>query len=296
MEAFRKKIAERIEAGDKLKDIAMRFSINVKTVYKVRDMMNNGDTSQRHSNLSKIEETRALIAQDPSTSIRMLSRDVEVPEKTERALEGGLGSESLAKTRVDRCRKIKNFIKNDLKGRIIVFSDEKTFSVDKYTNRRNDRYISTSTKSADPEISDDARLRGLNGKAFPPIWFDGSVNATTGHYGHNGYIWTQDGAPAHTSKAIQKYLENKLGSKGFWSKEMWPPSSPNLNPLDFSIWQHIENKACGVYHSNISDLKATVNDVWAAMDETYIRKSCSDFRSASTSALMLKGPFSRNEL
>ncbi|QQP54862.1 Transposable element tcb1 transposase, partial [Caligus rogercresseyi] len=49
-------------------------------------------------------------------------------------------------------------------------------------------------------------------------------------YGHNGYIWTQDGAPAHTSKAIQKYLENKLGSKGFWSKEMWPPSSPNLNP------------------------------------------------------------------
>ncbi|QQP57890.1 Putative transposable element [Caligus rogercresseyi] len=53
---------------------------------------------------------------------------------------------------------------------------------------------------------------------------------------------------------------------------MWPPSSPNLNPLDFSIWQHIENKACGVYHSNISDLKSTVNDVWAAMDETYIRK------------------------
>ncbi|QQP51364.1 Putative transposable element, partial [Caligus rogercresseyi] len=97
-------------------------------------------------------------------------------------------------------------------------------------------------------------------------------------YGHNGYIWTQDGTPAHTSKAIHKYLENKLGSKGVWSKEMWPPSSPNLNPLDFSIWQHIENKACGVYHSNISDLKATVNDDWAAMDETYIRKSCSDFR------------------
>ncbi|QQP38904.1 Putative transposable element, partial [Caligus rogercresseyi] len=86
------------------------------------------------------------------------------------------------------------------------------------------------------------------------LGFMGSDEAT---YGHNGYIWSQDGAPAHTSKAIQKYLKNKLGSTGFQSKEMWPPSSPNLNPLDFSIWQHIENKACGVYHSNISDLKAT---------------------------------------
>eukprot|EP00096_Caligus_rogercresseyi_P001597 TRINITY_DN1266_c0_g1_i1.p1 TRINITY_DN1266_c0_g1~~TRINITY_DN1266_c0_g1_i1.p1 ORF type:complete len:251 (+),score=39.61 TRINITY_DN1266_c0_g1_i1:1074-1826(+) len=225
------------------------------------------------------------------------------------------GLKSLAKTRVqmltslqhekrvDRCRKIKNFIKNDLKGRIIVFSDEKTFSVDKDTSRRNDRYIRTSTKSSDPEIRFVPRSKhpqkammlgfmGSDGKAFPPIWFDGSVNATTyqkalvkhvfpvleATYGHNGYIWSQDGAPAHTSKAIQKYLKDKLGSTGFWSKEMWPPSSPNLNPLDFSIWQHIENKACGVYHSNISDLKATVNDVWAAMDETYIRKSCSDFR------------------
>ncbi|QQP49624.1 Putative transposable element [Caligus rogercresseyi] len=72
------------------------------------------------------------------------------------------------------------------------------------------------------------------------------------------------------------------------SRTNWDPreSGPNKcgllisepEPLGFSIWQHIENMACGVYHSNISDLKATVNDVWAAMDETYIRKSCSDFR------------------
>ncbi len=36
MEALHAKIAERIQAGDKLKDIVKRFSVNVKTVYKVR--------------------------------------------------------------------------------------------------------------------------------------------------------------------------------------------------------------------------------------------------------------------
>ncbi|QQP54340.1 Hypothetical protein FKW44_003039 [Caligus rogercresseyi] len=53
--------------------------------------MNNGDTSFKDKKrpgrpkttrtLAKIEETRALIAQDPSTSIRRLSREMEVPKK-----------------------------------------------------------------------------------------------------------------------------------------------------------------------------------------------------------------------
>ncbi|QQP36876.1 Putative transposable element [Caligus rogercresseyi] len=125
------------------------------------------------------------------------------------------------------------------------------------------------------------------------LGFMGSDEAT---YGHNGYIWSQDGAPAHTSKAIQKYLKNKLGSTGFQSKEMWPPSSPNLNPWISPSGSTLRTRLVVVYHSNISDLKATVNDVWAAMDETYIRKSCSDFRKRLNLYMMLKGPFSRNEL
>ena len=45
MEALREKIAERINAGDKLKDVAKRFSVNVTTVYKVRDMLNRRNTT-----------------------------------------------------------------------------------------------------------------------------------------------------------------------------------------------------------------------------------------------------------
>ncbi len=45
MEALRKKIRKRINAGNKLKDIAERYDVNVKTVYKVRDMVKAGDTT-----------------------------------------------------------------------------------------------------------------------------------------------------------------------------------------------------------------------------------------------------------
>ena len=45
------------------------------------------------------------------------------------------------------------------------------------------------------------------------------------------YIWQQDGAPAHTAKKVQDWCEANLIL--FWSKDVWPPSSPDLNPLDF---------------------------------------------------------------
>jgi hypothetical protein len=49
----------------------------------------------------------------------------------------------------------------------------------------------------------------------------------------SGYNFQQDGAPAHTAIAVQKWLTANFSA--FWSKEMWPPSSPDLNPMDFSI-------------------------------------------------------------
>ena len=50
---------------------------------------------------------------------------------------------------------------------------------------------------------------------------------------HYGDIFMQDGAPAHTAPLVQEFYSEVFLS--FWSKEMWPPSSPDLNPMDFSV-------------------------------------------------------------
>ena len=34
---------------------------------------------------------------------------------------------------------------------------------------------------------------------------------------------------------VTKNQVENLGRDGFWPKEMWPPCSPDLNPMDFSI-------------------------------------------------------------
>ncbi|QQP55556.1 Putative transposable element [Caligus rogercresseyi] len=144
---------------------------------------------------------------------------------------------------------------------------------------------------------------GSDGKTIPPIWIKGNLNASMykhilahqvfpaldATYGQGNWVWTQDGAPSHTSDAVQKYIISKLSSKGFWSKEMWPPSSPNLNPLDYFVWTHVEQRACATSHPNVDALKASVNKVWAAMNTNDIVNACKAFRSRIEACIKAEG-------
>ena len=64
----------------------------------------------------------------------------------------------------------------------------------------------------------------------------------------------------------------------FWPKTFWPPQSPDLNPLDYSIWWQVESKACKVRHKNLAELKLSVEEQWERMDKQYIVDVCKSFR------------------
>jgi len=48
--------------------------------------------------------------------------------------------------------------------------------------------------------------------------------------------WTlqQDGAPSYTAKYMINYLKRENVS--FIEPQMWPPNSPDLNPVDYTVW------------------------------------------------------------
>ena len=56
------------------------------------------------------------------------------------------------------------------------------------------------------------------------------------------------------------------------------PQSPDLNPLDYSMWAHIESKACKVRHSNAEELKSSMDHALTSMRKDYIQKVCKAFR------------------
>jgi hypothetical protein len=107
------------------------------------------------------------------------------------------------------------------------------------------------------------------------------------NYPAGNYVFQQDGAPAHTSNRTQKWLADNLAQ--FWNKTLWPPSSPDLNPLDYSIWSVLESKACATSHANLDDLKASIVRAWRGLSKAYIVKTCQAFRRRLESVIELEG-------
>ncbi|KAL1130046.1 hypothetical protein AAG570_012989 [Ranatra chinensis] len=52
------------------------------------------------------------------------------------------------------------------------------------------------------------------------------------------YVWQQDSAPCHISGKMQKWLSENFYD--FAIPNVWPPNSPDLNPMDYFVWGAFE--------------------------------------------------------
>ena len=130
-----------------------------------------------------------------------------------------------------------------------------------------------------------------DGKVMPPLWIDRGSKVDSkvyieqlkkvkvwldDNYGdHTPWVFMQDGAPSHTSQDTQDWLKESFGADKFWAWYMWPPSSPDCNPLDFNVWGYVESKACANSHPNITALQKSVDKYWMELlTEGHVRKTC----------------------
>ena len=58
------------------------------------------------------------------------------------------------------------------------------------------------------------------------------------------FIFQQDSAPGHRARDTVKFLEQI--TPAFISPDLWPPNSPDLNPVDYKIWGIVQQR---VYQS-----------------------------------------------
>ena len=58
---------------------------------------------------------------------------------------------------------------------------------------------------------------------------------------HDDWIFVQDSALSHRSNFVQDFLEKTL-KRRFVKCVEWPPSSPDVNPLDYFFWDIVETK------------------------------------------------------
>ncbi|QQP51528.1 Uncharacterized protein FKW44_012930, partial [Caligus rogercresseyi] len=78
--------------------------------------------------------------------------------------------------------------------------------------------------------------------------------------------------------AVHEDLRIKL-TIVFWSKEMWPPSSPNCYPFDFYVWGVLERESNKPAHNSIVSLKASILEAVASMNREHLVNACTRFQS-----------------
>ena len=206
-----------------------------------------------------------------------------------------------------------------------VFSDEKNFVDDPLFNHQNDRYIRLEDvnnnlessryllRSKHPACAMFLGAVASTGEVSPPIWFKqgfqldsdayiGALKKTmvpwiravaAAHAPSAGvpasFLWQQDSAPAHQSKkTLAFWKEEKIP---FWSPQQWPPKSPDLNPLDYSIWSKVSSGACKTCPKSVKALKARVSKFWKDMKAKEIRAVCRRFRHRLEKCIAKNGSF-----
>ncbi len=335
-EEIREQVAALVHAGKPEKEIVKVLRVSRSTVTRVKKRLKEQGHVKRLAttrkkfpviNTSLINKVKRRINRNPHLSMRSMASELSVSDHTiRRIVKDKLGGKSRARTqrflltarlkdlRLLRAKKILWQIKKKMP--VILFSDEKYFTVDPIQNSRTDRYISTlrvedvpdniktKFKTKHPSQVMVFGLVASNGLKMDPVFLPsgfrmGAVDylekilkphvfnwIQTNFMEDQNYVFMQDGAPGHTAKIVQAWLQTNLI---FWPKDVWPPSSPDLNPLDYSIWAFVQSRACKNSHPNLEALKSSIVSAWESMSEAYIRKTCSRFRPRIEAVIKAEG-------
>ena len=257
----------------------------------------------------KIKSVRERIRRNPNRSIRKMANEFKMSEKSMRRLiKDDLKMKSLSfqkRQALSDTQKIKRFERSKIllkflkkSKREVVWSDEKIFTVEKAFNKRNDRVICRNSKKI--SIDEKSVFRSMK-PASVMVWaavsetwksplifvekktkinsdvyieqiLKPAISEMMFHFRDKPFTYQQDGATSHTSNKTQKWMRENVPS--FWHKEMWPPCSPDLNPMDFSVWNLLEKEACKTPHKSIGGLKRSLLKAWDKIPQKSLRAIC----------------------
>ncbi|KAI6654040.1 hypothetical protein LOD99_2887 [Oopsacas minuta] len=224
-------------------------------------------------------------------------------------------NDSIRRKRLERCIQLKARFAPGTEDQIL-FSDEKLFTVEEASIRQNDRILASRSQDIPDSIkyidrvqkplslmiwagvSADSRTNlifvpqgvKINSQTYRELVLEPEI-ASAGEKLFQNHPWTyqQDSAPAHASKVSQSWFREQ--NIDFISKDEWPPSSLDLNPLDYSVWANLESRACAKSHKSLESLKVSLLSEWQKIPQEELRKAVHQFRSRLTSVIHKKGGY-----
>lgn len=126
----------------------------------------------------------------------------------------------------------------------------------------------------------------INGAYYRDVLLSQHLLPAIKQYG-DFFIFQQDSAPSHRAKETVELLSRE--TPDFIQPTLWPPNSPDLNPVDYKIWGLLQNR---VYQTRINDvehLKQRLQEEWSRFDLSVIDHAISEWRSRLRACVKASG-------
>ena len=208
---------------------------------------------------------------------------------------------------------------------LVIFGDEKWFTLIQHPNRQNTRYWSV----CNPHMVSDTNVQGCakvqafvcvaDGRVLKVIWHvknGQNVSVNTDRYcevidemvtrlsrrDRHRLWWQQDGATCHTSKKSGEKLHGIFGNRVISNKVEerhgvpWPAKSPDLNPLDYAFWGMAMQRVYKDNPQTIDGLKECVENFFMSLPQETIRKSVANLLKRAELGVKNKGSHFESEL
>uniref|UniRef100_A0A914CT80 DDE-1 domain-containing protein n=1 Tax=Acrobeloides nanus TaxID=290746 RepID=A0A914CT80_9BILA len=164
-------------------------------------------------------------------------------------------NENAKKKRLTRCKRLQRRFARG-RHRFILFTDEKWFDILQSHNPQNDRQW-----SEEPLPLEERVVERTQKPKQVMVW------AGVGHGVKIPLFFIPEGVKVD-GPGYREFLRKKRDNGD------WPPNSPDLNVMDFSIWSILE--ACSKPHQSIEALKKSLA-AWNKIPQDVIDRAVDDF-------------------
>ena len=250
-----------------------------------------------------------------STVKRIAKHDLNL--KVYRRREVQKLSDADSTKRFAACKRLKQRMTDEKIDRT-WFTDEKIFTVQTPTNTQNDRVYANARFKRD--VTPARLLKGRKhfsqsvmvslavsklGKTAP-FFVTPKAKVNSIYYcnevlaqgllpdirqlsGVDGYVFQQDGAPAHRSRHTVAYLKAKVPE--FIEPENWPPNSPDLNPVDYSIWGCLQQLVYREPMRDVDHLKRIIVLCWAENSQALVDSAIDQWSRRVNAVILAQGGY-----
>jgi len=219
-------------------------------------------------------------------------------------------------TRLDRSRQLLRKYTRHMVD-FIFFTDEKLFTVARPSNTQNDRlYVTRATKKKQVAANRLLRTRTHFNKSVMVsvavstlgrshlVFIDPGVKINGAYYRdvllsqhllpvirnlapEGFFVFQQDSAPAHRARETIEMLARE--TPDFIPPTLWPPNSPDLNPVDYKVWSVMQERVYQTAIHDVNDLKQRLLEVWAALDQRIIDNAVAQWRQRLQACVQAEG-------